>query len=298
MVHFSLRQLLYLSEVARRGGIAQAARQMNVSTAAVAAAIDKLEAILGLTLFDRFPAQGMRLTRAGEEFAAQAAVLLEQAEALDRRARDLAEGRAGALYVGTHFALAHRYVLPAVLAFRAKYPDVRVHVKEGDFPDLVDALDTGAVDALVVFDQGFHSQKHVVEPLKDLPPLVLVAAEHPLGHQDEISLADLSQCPYVEITTPGPGPSYLQMLQAAGVHPDVPFSTQSRELAQAYVGKGLGVTLVGFPPMQDRTIEGDPVVVRPIREDIGLFRAVIVRSGHVAPSPLLVQFLAMCRAQG
>ena len=61
MVRFSLRQLAFLSEAARCGGIAPAARNLNISPAAVSSALDKLEAVTGLTLFDRFPARGMRL---------------------------------------------------------------------------------------------------------------------------------------------------------------------------------------------------------------------------------------------
>ena len=59
MIKFTIRQLTYLTQTAQQGGIAQAARHLNVSAAAIASAIDKLEAVTKLTLFDRFPAQGM-----------------------------------------------------------------------------------------------------------------------------------------------------------------------------------------------------------------------------------------------
>ena len=92
MIRFSLRQLTFLSETARCGGIAPAARNLNISPAAISAALDKLEAVTGLTLFDRFPARGMRLTRAGKEFLVDAEDLLKRAGALDRHALELAKG--------------------------------------------------------------------------------------------------------------------------------------------------------------------------------------------------------------
>lgn len=295
MVRYTFRQLSFLTETARRGGIAQAARHLNVSAAAIASAIDKLEGATGLSLFDRFPAQGMRLTRAGAEFSAQADALLVQAEALDRLATDLADGRSGAIHIGTHFALAQRIVLPAVLAHRACHPGVRIEVMEDDYSSLVGALEAGKVDALIVFDQGFDAARHSVDTLMDLPPLVLLSASHDLAAKSKISLSDLVGIPYISVSAAGPGPSYLQLLQAAGVHPDVPLTSQSHDLVQAYVGKGLGFTLVGFPPKQECTIEGDPVVVRPIKENIGQFKVVIARAGNVQPMPLVEGFLELCR---
>ncbi|MEH6520017.1 LysR family transcriptional regulator [Sulfitobacter sp.] len=296
MIKFTIRQLTYLTQTAQQGGIAQAARHLNVSAAAIASAIDKLEAVTKLTLFDRFPAQGMRLTRAGEEFSAQATALLAQAAALEHNAADLVAGRTGTIRIGTHHALAQQIILPAVLAFRESHPDVRIEVVEADYPSLVDALDAGEVDALVVFDQGFVSARHNVEGLMKLPPLVLLSATHELAAQNQIGLSDLTGLPYIAVSPTGPGPSYLQILQAAGIHPEVPFQSQSRELVQAYVGKGLGFTLVGFAPKQNITIEGDPVVARPIRENIGHYKVVIARARGTTSSGLMNTFLGVCEA--
>ena len=295
MVHFTLRQLSYLSETARQGGIAQAARRLNVSAAAIASALDKLEATTGLTLFDRFPAQGMRLTRSGEEFTAQADALLAQAGMLDTLAADLAAGRSGTIRIGTHHALAQRIVLPAVLAIRRSHPGIRIEVKEMDFPVLVEALDAGEVDALAVFDQGFDPLRHQVDVLMELPPLVLLSASHTLAAKSRISLSDLTGLPYIAVSSAGPGPSYLQLLQAAGIRPEVPFQSQSRELVQAYVGKGLGFTLAGFPPNQNRTIEGDPIVARPLNEDIGHYRVVTARLRQAARSEVTDRFFECCK---
>ncbi|MDA0962717.1 MAG: LysR family transcriptional regulator [Proteobacteria bacterium] len=296
MLRFTLRQLSFLSATARHGGIAQAARQLGVSAPAVASALDKLEDALELKLFDRFPAQGLRLTRAGEVLAARAEALLAQADALDVEARDMAGGRRGLLRIGTYFAIAELFVLPAVLDLRRDHPGICVEVIEGDFPDLVAALDAGQVDALAVYDQGFETDRHEVELLQDVPPLVLLAASHPLARRDALSLADLAGVPYVAVITSGPGPSYLRLLLDAGQKLEVPFATKSRELAHAYVGKGLGYTLVGFEPKRSVTTEGDPVVVRPLLGDIGRFRAVLAVSRHVDRAAPVDLFREACRS--
>ena len=65
---FTLKQIRAFQAVARHGGVAQAARVLNASAAAVAANIDNLEAVTGLRLFDRKPARGMALSSAGRQF--------------------------------------------------------------------------------------------------------------------------------------------------------------------------------------------------------------------------------------
>lgn len=297
MIRFTLRQLTFLAETSRHGGIAPAARQLNVSPAAISAAIDKLEAVTGLTLFDRFPARGMQLTRTGADFLSEAQALLSRAEALDRYASDLSDGRSGSIRIGTHYAIAQKIVLPAVLAFRDSHPAVRIEVIEDEYPKLIEALDKGDADALVVFDQGFARSRHAVETLMPLPPLVLLSSNHSLAAKGSITLSDLVGIPYIAVSPAGPGPSYLQLLQAAGLHPEVPLTSQSRELVQAYVGKGLGFTLVGFPPHNNLTVEGDSVVTRPLTERIGEFKAVIARPRAAQQASLVDAFLEICRRQ-
>lgn len=297
MVPFTLRQLTFLAETARHGGIAQAARDINVSPAAVAAAIDKLEVATGLVLFDRFPARGMQLTSAGTDFLVEAKAILAKADALKRYAADLSDGVIGSIRIGTHYAIAQKIVLPAVLAFRESHPAVRIELIEDEYPKLITALDTGDADALVVFDQGFDTPRHDVEILVALQPLVLLPAGHRLAAMDSVSLSDLEGVPYIAISRSGPGPNYLQLLQTAGLSPEVTLSSQSRELVHAYVGKGLGFTLVGFAPHQNQTIEGDPVAARPLTEDIGTFRVMIARSRSARRTRPVDAFLDLCRQQ-
>ncbi|PSL22135.1 LysR family transcriptional regulator [Shimia abyssi] len=297
MVRFSLRQLAFLAETADCGGIAPAARNLNVSPAAISSAIDKLEAVTGVTLFDRFPARGMRLTRAGAAILHDAEILLMHAEALEKRTVEMAKGEIGTIRIGTHYAIAQRIVLPAVLSFRERYPNVRIEVVEEDFPSLVASLEASDVDALVVFNQGFDAARYDVEVLKEIAPLVLLPEAHPLAKSASVQLEDLANIPYIAVSRAGPGPSYLDLLRNAGLDPEVPLTSQSREMVQAYVGKGLGFTLVGFPPGQNVTIEGDAVITRPLAQDIGQFEIAIAVTRAVRQADLVATFLDTCRAQ-
>lgn len=75
-LRFTLRQLEYLAAVGETGSIAAAAQRVNVASPSISAAIAQLEAVPGLPLFVRRPAQGLARTQAGREIVEQARAVL------------------------------------------------------------------------------------------------------------------------------------------------------------------------------------------------------------------------------
>jgi hypothetical protein len=69
--------LHYLKEVARRGSIREAADASNIASSAINWQTSKLEADLGVRLFDRMP-DGMRLTPTGEALPRHVRATLQQ----------------------------------------------------------------------------------------------------------------------------------------------------------------------------------------------------------------------------
>jgi DNA-binding transcriptional LysR family regulator len=88
----TLEQLRTLRAVAEAGSFSAAARKLGRVQAAVSQSIERLEAQLGLRLFDR-SGRVARLTRNGEEIVAAAARIDERVEALDDLAAALKTGK-------------------------------------------------------------------------------------------------------------------------------------------------------------------------------------------------------------
>jgi DNA-binding transcriptional LysR family regulator len=80
----TIEQLRTLRAVAREGSFSAAARKLGRVQAAVSQSIDRLEAQLGLKLFDR-SSRVPRLTRQGEAIVAAAARVHDEVEALDAK---------------------------------------------------------------------------------------------------------------------------------------------------------------------------------------------------------------------
>ncbi|WP_406647965.1 LysR family transcriptional regulator [Aliisedimentitalea scapharcae] len=295
MIDYSLRQLEYFAATARMGSISDAARAMGVSSAAVASAIGKLEELCQLTLFDRFPAQGVRLTPVGVRFLVEAEQVLGQAQSLRTTARALSEQTSGHVRFGCYFVLA--YVFGPVLlgAHKDRWPHVTVEVLENHGAGMVAQLERREVDLILTYEAGVPLDRCDVQRVAQVAPRVVLPAAHPLARRDALELSDLEGIPYLQVKEPGMGPSYLDMLQAAGLTPDVALVSRSYEMVRSCVGKGLGFTLMAFQPPNRHSYHGDAVVSVPLREPLGVLQIVLAAQKGEMDTPVVRNFADLCR---
>ncbi len=139
MVRYTLRQCTYFRAVAEHGGIAQAARALNISQPSVAQALDKLEDVTGLVLFDRHHARGLTLTLQGRIFLQHVTSLEQQAQQVEREASALAAEAAGEIRLGVFWTLSPFYAAGLIRAFADEAPGVIVRQREMSLADLADS---------------------------------------------------------------------------------------------------------------------------------------------------------------
>lgn len=294
MARFTLKQLTYFSAVAGHGNIAQAARSLNVSPPAVASAIDKLEQQLDLKLFDRMHARGVALTPQGGEALSRARWLMQSA---DRTAQDfqaIAAELIGHLRFGCFQTLAPFYTPGLVAAMRARHPGVTLDITEGRHDEIVPALTGHSLDVALVYALELDPDQLSWERVKTLAPYVLLPADHPLAHQDPISLTGLANEPYVMLDWPISREYFGSVLKSAGIDPPVAFRSQSYEVVRGAVASGLGFSLLSVRPKIDVTYDGAVVACRAIREPSPPVNIVLAWPKDAPPSHLRENFLDLC----
>ncbi len=127
-----LHGILVFLRVVEAGTLSAAARALGVSTAAVSAALARLERKLAVRLLNR-TTRRLSLTAEGAEFYArckQIATDLQEAELTVSRAGRVASGR---LCVGMPSALGRMWIVPHLPDFVRKYPSVTLEVVCSDF---------------------------------------------------------------------------------------------------------------------------------------------------------------------
>jgi len=181
--------------VADRGSLRAAARHLGIAQPAITRSIREIERELGVALFER-RARGVVMTPLGEVFLRRALAMQNELR-LAREEMDQLQGKTTgrvsiALSTVPHLALLPRALQP----FRARFPDVFLHVAEGLFPSVEPALKDGSIDFYVgpLTEQPL-DKRLAVEILFENTRVILGRKGHPLARAK--SLKDLADARWI-----------------------------------------------------------------------------------------------------
>jgi LysR family hydrogen peroxide-inducible transcriptional activator len=186
----TLRQLRYLTSLARHRHFGRAAQDCAVSQPALSMQVRELEREIGAELVERRPGD-IALTDTGLEVAQRAESILTAARDLVDFARHR-DVLSGALKLGIIPTLAP-YILPRVLPLlQASYPLLRLEVRETQTKMLLDELASGALDAVML---ALPAEGGDVEtlPLFDDPFLLAVPAADKFAVHGLVNIEDVDQ---------------------------------------------------------------------------------------------------------
>jgi DNA-binding transcriptional LysR family regulator len=123
--------------IARRGSFRAAAVDLGMSTTALSNAVGKLEASLGVRLFNR-TTRSVSLTDAGRVFVEQIGPALQDIHGAMETVRSQQATPSGTLRINAFATAAREIISPLVLEFLRRYPQVHVDlVTEGRLVDIV-----------------------------------------------------------------------------------------------------------------------------------------------------------------
>ncbi len=144
MEQLNIRELEAVIAIARRGTFRAAAIDLGMSTTALSHTIGRLEAGLGVRLFNR-TTRSVSLTDAGRLFVQQVAPSLQDLHAALETVRSQRETPSGTIRINAAPFAARAIISPLVLEFLRRYPEMNVDlVTEGKMVDIVnDGFDLG-----------------------------------------------------------------------------------------------------------------------------------------------------------
>ena len=225
--------------VVETGSMAEAARRLNLTAAAVAQQIRILEREFNTPLLAR-AGRTVLPTPAGHRLTQSAPMLLR--ELANAHTHVNHEGAAGELVIGTINTALHS-LLPDILAgFVAQSPDVKVFLQSGTTRQLYQAMQQGTLDAAVCLYPSFPLAKTFDWTLLREEPLVLLVPRQ-LAQQDPHDL--LRTQPLIRYDRAlGGGQMVERYLRTAQITPHERFELSSLVAIAMMVNRGLGVALV------------------------------------------------------
>jgi DNA-binding transcriptional LysR family regulator len=272
----SLRQLRYVVAAADCGHVTDASRRLNVSQPSISSAIAELEAEIGVPLFIRHHARGVTLTPVGERVINEARLLLKHAQDFTQNAIELGDALKGEIAVGCFLTLAIRF-MPALLAgFAQRHPGMTVTLHEGDQEELIGMLLSGRTEFALAYSLALPEEIHA-EPLGDLPPHAIVAADHPLAHRERVSLKELAGEPFILLDLPYSRDYFFGLFRSVGVEPRIVFRSRSQELIRGLVAHGHGFAIQNAIPATTIAYDGNRIAVLALDETLQPTRIMSLR---------------------
>jgi DNA-binding transcriptional LysR family regulator len=196
-----LRRLQQFLCVAEHSGFTRAAAELHLSQQALSSSVAKLEAQLGVALFDRSGRQ-VSLTRAGAVLREGAVVLLSAAQSLARQVRAAAARTARPFVVAHTPAITADEVHDLLAPIRVGMPEVSVTAMQL-FPDALEpALLDGSID--LALRRGIATPKNLASAVIAYHPLrIAVPADHPLASEPSVAISELRSERIVVWAPPG-----------------------------------------------------------------------------------------------
>ena len=251
----NLRQLKMICEVADRGmRVTDAAHAVHRSQSNVTRQMQLLEKELGFEIFARNRNKLLRITPQGEEILTIARRMLQDADNMLRIGRNVANDDRGPFTIATTNFQA-RYVLPpAIVKFVAKYPKVRLSLRQGTPAQCYELLTSGKADLAVCAGDDIPEELAHLRCYRFYRS-ILTPPRHPLLRISPLTLEALAQYPLITYDEAFSGSSILRKAFAdKGLTPKIVLSAVDADVGKIYVGRGLGIAIaatIAFDPKQD-----------------------------------------------
>ncbi len=294
----TLRQLRYFVAAAEAGKVAKAASMISISPSAVTDAIAELEALSGLSFFERH-ARGLTLTYEGHRFLSHCRNILSSVKDASY-AFDVANNSIdGSCTLALEGTMSGYLLAPLLSRFQKAFPNIFVNLIEANRIDVEKLILDSACDvALIVVSNITRklpiSQVTLIHSTRRL----WLSPKHPLLTKDEITLKDVAPEPYIQLTNDGAEDSTARYWKQNKLERNIVFRTTSMEAVRSLIAFGRGVTILSDLLYRPWSLEGERVEVRELASpippmDVGL----VWRRGSLNANLAATTFVNFCRTE-
>lgn len=232
--------------VAETKSFSKASEIIHLTQPAVSLQVQALEEIYGIRLFDRSN-NTVVLTRAGTLLYKYAREILALYSSAEKEIGEITGLVKGNLSVGASTTIAN-YLLPAVIvAFKEKYPNIKVNLHVGNTRGVVDFLNSGNIDIGLV-EGEVQRQKIVIEKLLTDELVLIMSPAHPWAKKKDIPISELTEEPII-IREEGSGTRQMidRNLEKVGLSLQdlkVSLILGSTEAIKSAVEDGMGISII------------------------------------------------------
>jgi DNA-binding transcriptional LysR family regulator len=243
-----LRQLQYLTSIARLGGFRRAADELDLSQATLSEQIKLLEQELGVRLFER-GGRNLTLTEPGRVLLERAERVLEEVKTAQEEMQEFAHLDRGQLIVGTMTGNGPFWLPGFLAAFMRLHPHVDLTLVERVSGLLLKLLENREIHVacLLVPSDGADVPPGIsTRPLFSRDLVVVVSPQHRLAGQASVTLEEIAGERLI-LTSPEEAPRLVvdRAFRARNLEPQVSFEADDPMTLIGLAAEGIAIGITG-----------------------------------------------------
>ena len=256
-----------LAKVVELGSLTKAAEALGCTQSAVSHTINNLEAEFGFAVISRSRA-GVRLTPEGERIMPSVRGMLNYGEQLKQTVSAIRGLDFGTVRIGAFTSVAVHWLPGVIKEFQRDYPNVEIKLLNGDYHDVEQWIIEGSIDLGFVNMPASLNCECV--PLMQDRLLAILPPDHKFASYPKFPLVECETEAFITLLETS-NHDANRALSAAGVKPNIRFSTKDDYAIIAMVEQGLGISIMPELLLKGRN---DNVAIKelvpPSRRTIGL----------------------------
>jgi len=260
-------QVVIFQQVARAGSMSAAARHLGFRQPTVSAHIRQLEQTLGEKLLQR-SATGVVPTEAGLRVLVHADAISFHLEQIPLELQERRLRQTGLVRLAGFSSALTTIMLPALMALRAKHPEITVDIAEASPDKALAKVGAGDADIALIYHhdddrEAADLSKFAVSTLAVDPVLLILPVGHRLAARNSLHLADLDGENWA-ISNTGCCTHVIELCQQAGFTAHIKYEGDNLTAIHEFVRDGLAVATVTRSSLT--TMAATDLVVREIPE--------------------------------
>lgn len=248
-----LQQMRFVREVVRCGlNVSAAAETLYTAQPGVSNQIKLLEEELQVQIFERNGKRLVGITAPGKIIVRMIEQILRETENIKRVGAEFSNEVKGSLTIATTHTQA-RYALPPVVkTFRERFPEVSLHLVQGNPTQIAEMVVTGSAD-IAIATEGIHLfEDLIMMPCYEWNRCVIAPIGHPILESKPLTLEMIATFPLITYDFAFAGRSKINdAFSARGLQPNVIMTAIDSDVIKTYVELGLGIGLLAAMAFDD-----------------------------------------------
>lgn len=302
----------YVYEVYREKSFSKAAQNLYISQPSLSARIKKIEDRIGFPLFDRSTSP-LQVTEVGEVYIEAAEEIYRIEQRVENYINNLTTLKTGHLFIGASNLFAAYILTPLITQFKQKYPEVRIHVTEGNTTQLESMLGNNLLDFVIdnyQYDSALYNKElYCRENILLAVPKCFSVHEHLEKYQlsydniknqsylsdsyPAVPLNEFSEIPFIMLT-PGNNTRVRgdRLCREAGFHPNIILEFNQQATAYMSASTQLGATFIS-DILVSRLPSFENLVYYKLDGDAAKRQVFFYYKNHKYKTRVMEEFLAM-----